>query len=559
MSNHARLLGAVLALFLTVPAAPPARADGCYFKDRAVQKRPTIPTQRALLVWDKGRETLVIESALDAEGQRFGWVIPLPSVPEDVAQAHPSLFLSLHATLQPYVVHGRSGLFRLILLLSVGLGLWLIYAMSRRCRCRTWKTLLYFLLLLVLAMLFTPALLGSRGKALSTVGAGIEVVQSLVVGNYDAVVLKAQQPQALARWLAENDFSPLPPAGEAIVAHYVQAGWCFVATRLRRNESGRSTPHPIAFTFASETPVYPLRLTRLAADELPLELYVYARRAAAHPFLEQIYCDRFVPWARGRHQPAAPGERPTALHSQPGGLGNLIEHPAVVQRLPFGGWMTRLAGTLSAAQMDSDMVLRWTDGQPHRQVLYSWRGALYAAATAGLLVWVVLLACGTILGRSRIEEPDGWRWARRRLVLPVSLGAVALTLGILLFLPKTAVTMERRSRFAAHAFEYMQHELLIEVARHAQAGENDPERLAALCLEQLREVFEENPFTGEALAIGTGPGEFTVAREAGALWLTCYDRWAYPRRYAVPAPHTGMDKNTDTEANAPGGPDDAAE
>jgi len=49
-------------------------------------------------------------------------------------------------------------------------------------------------------------------------------------------------------------------------------------------------PHPIAFTFRSERPVYPMRLTGVENDRCDLELYVFGPERASARSLAVDYC-----------------------------------------------------------------------------------------------------------------------------------------------------------------------------------------------------------------------------------------------------------------------------
>lgn len=62
-------------------------SDGIYLPERAFQKIPEIPTQRAIISYKEGIETLIIESSVSAEGQSFGWVLPLPVGPTEIGKA----------------------------------------------------------------------------------------------------------------------------------------------------------------------------------------------------------------------------------------------------------------------------------------------------------------------------------------------------------------------------------------------------------------------------------------------------------------------------------------
>ena len=60
---------------------PAARADGSYFPEQAFTTLPTIPTQRALLCYRDGVETLLVESTLDTLGR-------MPEITCPVVVAH---------------------------------------------------------------------------------------------------------------------------------------------------------------------------------------------------------------------------------------------------------------------------------------------------------------------------------------------------------------------------------------------------------------------------------------------------------------------------------------
>ena len=88
-------LPAVLAILLFTVASV-AYADGKFFRPvEAIDDRPDILFQRALLVWRDGTETLVIESAVDSQSTKLAWVMPLPGVPEAIEKVSVGLFPTL--------------------------------------------------------------------------------------------------------------------------------------------------------------------------------------------------------------------------------------------------------------------------------------------------------------------------------------------------------------------------------------------------------------------------------------------------------------------------------
>ena len=64
-------------------------ADGKYYPEKAYKVSPAIPSQSAILIYRDGIEKLIIQSALEAQGQKFAWIIPLPSKPTEFEEATP--------------------------------------------------------------------------------------------------------------------------------------------------------------------------------------------------------------------------------------------------------------------------------------------------------------------------------------------------------------------------------------------------------------------------------------------------------------------------------------
>jgi hypothetical protein len=68
--------------------------------------------------------------------------------------------------------------------------------------------------------------------------------------------------------------------------------WVFVAAKVRRDNASldTSTPHPLSFTFKTDKPVYPMRLTGLANKPLRVELYVFGPARAKAPHFNVKRC-----------------------------------------------------------------------------------------------------------------------------------------------------------------------------------------------------------------------------------------------------------------------------
>ncbi|WP_406100295.1 DUF2330 domain-containing protein [Streptomyces sp. NBC_01013] len=116
------------------------------------------------------------------------------------------------------------------------------------------------------------------GAAAPSAAGPVEVVGRERLGPFDVARLAATDPAALESWLKENGFE-LPDRLATALRPYVEQKWEYVAVRLAPREPGgplSGTLDPLRLRFASDRPVYPMRLSRLAATPQSLGLYVLA-------------------------------------------------------------------------------------------------------------------------------------------------------------------------------------------------------------------------------------------------------------------------------------------
>ncbi|HEY55013.1 MAG TPA: DUF2330 domain-containing protein [Dehalococcoidia bacterium] len=219
-------LAAALAIVLLLIPATPALADGGFFvldPSRDIYQ----PAQKAIILYENNRETLILQVKYEGDADEFAWVIPVPNYP-DVDVAEPELFREL-AELTEVEVHFGG------------------------CGC---------------GFLAGP-------------GAGVEVWEEMVVGPYDVAILSASSSEALIDWLNANGYF-FPEEGEGIIDSYVaQSGeWYFVATKINAEAEAtglaEGTIQPLRLSFDSDEIFYPLRITSLSSDRCEVLLYVFA-------------------------------------------------------------------------------------------------------------------------------------------------------------------------------------------------------------------------------------------------------------------------------------------
>lgn len=230
----------ILSVLVVLLATCPAASDGCFMWRGGADLRE--PEQLAVLHHDGETETLIVRAKYEGDAYDFAWVIPVPSVPEveavEAVEPTPGAPMSLFDELSRYARERE----------------------SRRARVDT-------------------QILAPIPSAISS--SGVEVIERKRVGIFDMTVLRADDTEALVRWLDLRRFK-LPDRGGKVLDHYVQGGWYFVACRIGRYEltdrveeqMREGTLQPIRLSFPSEIPVYPLRMSALNSGETDVLIYV---------------------------------------------------------------------------------------------------------------------------------------------------------------------------------------------------------------------------------------------------------------------------------------------
>ncbi|NJP66517.1 DUF2330 domain-containing protein [Streptomyces sp. ventii] len=233
----------MLALTQLTALAWPAHACGCGAMVTADGSELLVTEETSVVVWDgDGTQQIVMRLTVDGDAAAAAWVMPVPGRAE-VTLAEPELFTELDAVVAPERRVDR-------------------YFWPRP---GDWPR-------------------AEQDTAGSSEGSAppVEVVSQDRLGPFDVSRLAAGDPAALARWLENHGFA-LSGSLAGALEPYVAAGWEYVAVRLApEGEAGGRGPvlsgplEPLRLTFATERPVYPMRLSRLADTQQFLRLFVLA-------------------------------------------------------------------------------------------------------------------------------------------------------------------------------------------------------------------------------------------------------------------------------------------
>ena len=269
-------LWAILFVAFGRLALLPALADGCFVFRWNKEIDIKEPSQKAIIVYDAGREDLLLQVKYEGPLEQFGWLIPVPSLPT-VEKGSMQPFYELSQLTQRQ--HGG------VLTLSA----------------------------------LAPGGYGGRGEP-------VKVIQVKTVGAYEIAVLSTKETGSLERWLKDHDYS-IPQGHRQIIDEYIRNGWYFIAAKIEldkevgfqpapatspkntdvsagsysfiQKQLGSGELHPLLISFDTTRCIYPLRISALAGKSSEVSLYVLS----AQPLLNEFIFDKSAAQAqRRRHE-----------------------------------------------------------------------------------------------------------------------------------------------------------------------------------------------------------------------------------------------------------------
>ncbi|MGW7517520.1 DUF2330 domain-containing protein [Streptomyces sp. NPDC054796] len=217
----------------------PAYACGCGGMVPSAQSRIAVDREVSAVRWDGRTEQIVMSLTVSGDAPEAAWIMPVPSR-ADVKLGDRKLFDELEALAEP-VPRERTYFWP---------------------RDGDWP--------------FDSSDMAGAPPPSAT-APPVDVVGRERLGPFDVARLTATDPDALSGWLKKNGFA-LPERLSTELEPYVEREWEYVAVRLapEEGEALGGTLDPLHLTFASDTLVYPMRLSRAATQPQSLGLYVLA-------------------------------------------------------------------------------------------------------------------------------------------------------------------------------------------------------------------------------------------------------------------------------------------
>lgn len=511
-----------VAFVVTCSVSDRVAADGCYIPEKAHPKPPSIPRQRALVIHREGLERLIIESSLDAEGQTFGWIIPVPASPRDLSKVTPGVLDTLESMTEGRITHDVGGS-PWVALIVAGVSFLVFGAIVR-----WWEpgdALVIVVCGLLFAFLLLPSLgtAGHRGVSPSDqLREGIRTAGFAQIGSYEVAVLEATRVDALDDWLQKNGLTGLPQAGRSIAEAYIREKWSFVVARLRREGTGLCSPHPLSMTFSAETAVYPMRLTSLSASPVALDLYCLADYKASVAGLHLGFCDTFAgPVARGVDDGSTHKERRYQSRS----FEYVVGLPSLVRMLWDGCVLTRLSATVSPDGMRADYRIDTEKPTAYERHRYSYKGALMTGVCWSLIGWGPLLIVAGIVARRKHGIEMVSQHSLERVVLPASLIALLAVGLIYLGLPKVAVVVKSRGKGG-----FIGAGRVITLIRYTEASmPHSISHVQEHCRQLLLDEHHmTNPYSGAPIREQESPGDYQIIEDKRGIVFRLYGRYGWP-------------------------------
>ncbi len=245
----------ILTVCLLV-VSPTAWADGGFFPQFAGSAQSA--DQRAIVVYDAGREVLILQTAYDGDKSDFAWVIPVPQLPKsgDISTVSAHIFEDLYYLTEP-ALYGHYG--------------------YNAC-----------------------GVFGCSSSSKSQQYQSVRVWETLQVDDYDIAILSAGESSDLVGWLNANGYA-YPAGHQDELDYYVDKSSFFVAAKISptvAEDNGAQPPpglgdgyrpatepmRPLRLCFDTPEPVYPLRISAVSStDEVEVLLYVIARHRVTSP------------------------------------------------------------------------------------------------------------------------------------------------------------------------------------------------------------------------------------------------------------------------------------
>lgn len=256
-----RCLLVPLAGAILLSTALPRRADACGCVAPPDPATPVVQAgERIVFAQSEGKVTAFIQLQYQGEASEFGWLLPLPSIPE-FRLGTEAMFAALEANTAPQFLTNNTGGF------CGGGGVGCSEDVS----------------------------LSAPVPDAVPMEPSVAVVQASA-GPYDYAVLDASDRSAMLEWLSDNRYF-IPTGTEDVVGPYIHEGAYFLALKLRAGQTSGDL-QPVVIEYESDLPMIPIILTQVAATpDMGILVYVLGEsRAVPRNYEHVVVNEEHIAW-----------------------------------------------------------------------------------------------------------------------------------------------------------------------------------------------------------------------------------------------------------------------
>ncbi|AQT67682.1 hypothetical protein STSP2_00830 [Anaerohalosphaera lusitana] len=408
-----KLITTALLLTLILPAA--AHADGKIFPRAHIKAKLAMPSQRAIISYRDGIETLIVESSFEGPGEEFGWIIPVPNEPTQFKAATPGLLDTLELNLRPKITHINLEII-VIALAALLVALWILLdVLVKR------KPFLIFLscgtILVFIVSVLTIYFFPVRSQLKLNLDQYVNETAEQTLHALDLNVFTPDNTDQINDWLTANGCIPLANDKSKIITDYAADGWHFITAKLLND--GAQTDHlvtiPLKIVFPTNKPIYPARLIT-NTDGTKLDLFIIGPEKAQAKGLNTIFADEF-------HKNDYQANINDQFEILDGSVFTAdrfhrtrLSTTAVDDILWDNSFVTRLEGE----NLTEDLPIKFNGTEAERDLTFTDPGATLVASAAALIVAAAILTFIRTVGAKRIFSQT------TKSIFPFVLPAIAL-------------------------------------------------------------------------------------------------------------------------------------
>ncbi len=215
------IINVILVLAICLFAIPASSlADGIYIPQPGYYIYET--DQQAAIFFDNSQESMVLSTSYYGDAKEFTWIVPTPTEPQ-VTKISKDFFTNLEKMTE-------------------------------------------------VKETMTPRTYVNSQAESGKAALDVTVIDEKKIGYYDLKILQSTDKDALFNYLKENNYS-YPEEGKYILEDYIRLGWTFTAIKINEdalkdaninNKLNSGNISPLKFTFSTDKPVYPLKISGIA-------------------------------------------------------------------------------------------------------------------------------------------------------------------------------------------------------------------------------------------------------------------------------------------------------